>query len=284
MEAGEERVASLPPELQSAARQRLVELQGTIVSAVNQGDVGYDVTTRGWLGWSGFQADLGFGDLELGAVGLIGFGAIDAVIGPNAQLEASVRTALDRFPRLADAVLERERSEQALALLSYYLGLDARYALTTDLAIELFGIAMSGDNGIPSPLADPSPGRAYHSFVSIAPLIPKTDIFFGAGVAHNLSTPTIASLAPDGAGLLAGGIDVEWFILKNLRLHALVAAMASSVTRDAYGVELDASLDAFLLDWLIASADGGLFIPGQHFGDVPIGYQTVVALRVLFAD
>ena len=73
-------------------------------------------------------------------------------------------------------------------------------------------------------------------------------------------------------------------VIRDLRLRALTAAMASSVTRDAYGVELGLSVDAFLLDWLVLSADGGVFIPGQHFGEVPIGYQAIATARMLFED
>jgi hypothetical protein len=274
----EQFVQTREPIEQDAWRQRLLELQARVAPII-----GYDIQTNGWLGWSGVQTELGIGDLELGAIALVGFGAIDTTVEPDADFTDAVRSFLGD-DEAASFILDRHRTEQDLELLSYYLGVDARYALTEDLAIQLFGIAMSGDDGIPSPLTDPEPDRNYHGFVSIAPLIPKTGIFFGGGVSHRLSSPTIASIAPDGAGLLAGGIDVEWFIIDELRLHALTAAMASSVTRDAYGVELGLALDAFLLEWLIASVDGGLFIPGQHYGEQSLGYQVIAILRVMFED
>ena len=35
---------------------------------------------------------------------------------------------------------------------------------------------------------------------------------------------------------------------------------------------------------LVTSLDAGLFVPGQHFGDLPVGYQVIAQARVLFAD
>lgn len=262
----------------------LPDRQQRIIDAIEEGRLGFDITVGGWVGWAGLQAELGFGDLVLGGVGLVGFGSLGATVELDPALQAELRNTYPRLSARIEQIIERQRSDQQLDLLSYYLGVDARYLLLEELAIELFGIAMSGDDGIPSPDADPSTDRNYHAFVSIAPLIAKTGIFFGGGVAHSLSSPTIASIAPDGAGLLAGGIEVEWFVIPELRLRALTAAMASSVTRDAYGVEFGLSVDAFLLDWLVLSADGGVFIPGQHFGDVPIGYQVIALAHVLFED
>lgn len=282
--AGEDFIERLPPVLRAEARQRLEAAQVELARAVAGGGIGYEVETSGVVGWSGLSSSIGLGALEIGALALVGFGRIEADVAPNDAYEDAIRASLPRFPSLAEALIERQTSAQTIDLLSYYLSIDASYELVDDLTVQVFGIAMSGDESIPSPVADPSRGRTYNGFVSIAPYVPRSRIFFGGTVSTALSSPTAASLAPDGAGLFAGGFGADWTIIEALSLAGNVALMASSVTRDAYGVEVDLELRGRFTSWLYGAASGALFIPGTHFGDVPLGYQATAALELAFGD
>lgn len=282
--AGEDVVAGLQPSQQARALQRLSDLEETLILTVDEGGRAYDVATRGFVGWSGLTSQVGLGALDVGAVVLFGYGSVNANTGPTGETAATVRDRLAAFPSVAEAVLEAQSSEQRIDLLSYFLGVDTRYWLSDDLSISIFGIAMSGGSVIPSTVSSPSPDDTYRGFVSVAPLLPKTNIFFDASSALSLSQPTLASLAPDGAGLLSGGFGARWAFTDTFRLRAEAAAMASAVTRDAYGVEIDGAIDAFLSDWLVASVDAAVFISADHLRDAAPGYQVIVSARQLFGS
>lgn len=271
--------------------ERLACLRDAIVEGVDSGRFGYATDTRGHLGWTGLAGRLELSPVRLQAALLYGFGTVDATFTPDGGLAQAIRTG---FARLKEALPQRAEQLDArlarieenatrrerLSLSSWLAKLEAEVDVGDAVVLDAFFVALSGDDGL-SARAEASDGR-YGAFVSLAPQLPYTTLFFQGPALPVRSTPVAASVAPDGAGLVAGGLGAQIFLGARYRLRAGGAAMAALVAEDVsafQGVEVDVRADAILTDHLLVAFDGAVFVPGPYFGDAPVGYQALLTAR-----
>ena len=86
--------------------------------------------------------------------------------------------------------------------------------------------------------------------------------------------------------LTAGGVGVELTPVDIVTTRLSGAAMAATVSSRAtqssfYGIEVDLEVEVEAADFLVFSAQGAIFRPGQYFGDLPAGYEVLAAPHLL---
>lgn len=244
----------------------------------NAGLIGYDLESSGYAAWTGLTGKLRSGELELRGALIFGFGQVDTTMSANEGLELYVRA---RFIEQVQAQLLSEELKQ-VSLVSYFANVDVRYALTETYAVDAFAIVMSGDAGLSE-----DPARAedtYSSFIGLAPLLPFTSLFFRGGIAGSLASPVVASVAPDGAGLIAGGLGAELHPLDAMWVRVAGAAMFSTIESrasgsNAYGLEGDAAIELQATEFFTFSLQGAIFRPGAYFGDLPLSFQLIAGVH-----
>jgi hypothetical protein len=265
--------------------------QEALVSGANSGRFDFEGVTRGALGWTGASAEAGGHRWRARALFLYGFGGVDAELHASGALQAEVNARLEALEQrdgpLARAVLRRTRralgevldSAGRVTLGAWLAQATGQVELTEDLRVDAFALALSGDDGL-DPLS--STGQRYGAFVSLAPYLAHTSLFFNGGAASVVASPTVTALAPDAAGLASGGVGAELFLGERFRLRGVVAAMAALIPNTDgarfQGVEVDLSGDAILTDWLLVLVDGAVLVPGPYFGDVPLGLQLIASV------
>lgn len=268
-------------------------VRDALVIGTNGGTFAYDAETRGTLGWTGISAEAGGARWQASALFLYGFGAVQAQLHANGTLRQEAEARQGEV-QSSSGPLTRIIAERAAAALTDVLDpsgrvqlgawlaqATGRVSLTDDLRLDAFVLALSGDEG----LGDLSQGaQRYGAFVSLAPFLPHTSLFFNGGAASMVSSPVVTALAPDAAGLVSGGLGAELFLGEALRVRGVVAAMGSLVANAAgasfEGVEVDLSADYVATEWLLVVVDGALLVPGPYFGDVPLGYQLIAGAAV----
>lgn len=273
-------VGELPPRVRPAAERAFDRLSARVGRFAGAGDL-YVVSTEGWLGWSGAMLDLRMPGLSLEAVALVGFGEVDVVVEPDRLYE--VLALIDLGP-LAERALAEQSAQGRVPLLSGLFQVTLRGRLFEDVDLELFALGLTGDTGL---FPDEDGEDRYSSFVALAPLLTHTSLFFGGGIASSLASPTVASPAPDGAGLLAGGAFIDAYPGDTFHLRSGLAVMASLVESLAtggrvHGVEGNVLFDALLGEGLLAFVDLAVLVPMDYYGDLPPAFQAIggLALRL----
>lgn len=272
------------PRLREAARATSAQLMRDLVTRYNAGDGGFDVTGSGTAGWLGLLADLEAGPLLLQARAILGLGQMQSRVQAGTELQATLRERLANFPNQGQAVIDALDKQGTVPLLAYFVSLDAELELMPELSAHAFALVISGEDRLSLGANDP-----YNGFISLAPLLPYTSLFFRGGVATQLSSPTVASMAPDGAGVLGGGLGLNaWF--KPVHVQAVVAALGSEVQSAFasgrwYGVEANLGVHSALGELFELGADVAVFLPGSYFGEgVPVAVQAISTLTVNFPE
>ncbi len=241
-------------------------------------------TTEGQLWWAGITAELEAFDFQLELVGLLGFGELELITEPTESLREDLSAISDAFlPGLGQTVLNRRRG--TIQLSSYLFQSILRYFVGPQVSLEAFLLTMSGDQGLGGNNRQPS----YDAFVSLAPLLDHTSIFVNGGLASSLASPIASSMAPDGHGLFSGGLTIEVFWTPELRTRGRIAAMQAlvpSVLNQAsfYGFETNLLVDYAWGEHMVFFLDGALFSPGDYFGDLPPGFQTILGLQLHWGE
>ncbi|MCC7382642.1 MAG: hypothetical protein IT384_12470 [Deltaproteobacteria bacterium] len=237
------------------------------------GAIGFDVESEGVVGWTGATIELGNGHWQVNGSAILGLGEITAQIRPNEGL-LLLRTASSG--PVIDAVLAP--ADAQVALLSGLLDLSAEIELVPELRVGGFFLLVSGDDAF----GRAAGADAYHAFIALSPRLDYSSIFFNGGVSTTLASPTVSSIAPDGAGLWSVGLHLE-ILLDALRVRPALALMSAThapatVRSGLYGVELDLAADYGIDDHLGLMLDAGLFLPGNYYGDAPAGGQILVGI------
>ena len=242
----------------------------------------YVLNTEGWLGWSGAVLSFQNERLDVELVGLVGFGQLDVEIDPITVAEV-FRTELGT---LGNRALDEQRAEGPVSLLSGFGQATIRFSIFEEVALDAFILAMSGDGGL-------RPGAnarsSYSSFVSLAPLLTHTSLFFNGGVGTSLASPTLASPAPDGAGLLSSGLFVDAFPNEWLHVRSGLAIMASTEPSLAtggrlYGLEGNMIVDMLFAERFLALLDVAVLAPLDYYGSLEAGVQAILGITVLWGD
>lgn len=275
-----------PPGGATNPRNGLSCLRDGLLVAANEGRIGFSSQTRGYLGWAGATGRVGGARWSVEGLAVFGFGKIDLGFEPDRDLSGAFSEGLARLPRrggeLAERVEGRLSGTRAVTVSSWLAQLTGRWSPLERLTVDGFALILSGDDGLA--VADAADTR-YAGFVSLAPLLAHTSIFFNGGLATAVASPTASALAPDAAGLAAGGLGATVDLGDRVRLRGVVAAMAAlepSPDGDRFeGVELNLLADAIVLDELRLFVDAAVFVPGPYFGDVPAGYQVIVGAQAV---
>jgi RNA polymerase sigma-70 factor (ECF subfamily) len=183
-----------------------------------------EVSTRGFVGWGGLELGFRRRGWSLELTGLVSAGSVEPELAADAAAAALSDTlaALNRRAALqiSDPDARRRRFASngvAVSRLQQTLtsGLDGAprgvfgglvlaegtAPLLRDLELQGFFIWSSGEDGLA--FADPDDGLS--AFVTVTPLLPLTDIFFSGSTAPSQQTPSFASVAPEGSGVLGRG-------------------------------------------------------------------------------
>lgn len=272
------------PRLRTQAQALRDEVVQGLVGRYNAGDRIVQQTTSGTAGWLGIMGAFEQGPWLMRGRALLGLGLISSDGRATDDVQSFLQDSLARLPNQGQGVIDVLDSQGDVPLLSYFLSLDADLKLTDDVRAQAFGLLVSGDDRLSLDSQD-----SYSAFVSIAPLLPYTSIFFRGAAATRLSSPTTASLAPDAAGVIGGGLGLSaWFAA--LRLRVVAAALGSQV-RSAfaegqfYGAEVNLGLSGALGRYFVLSGDVALFVPGSYFGDgVPVAVQAFATVTAHFPD
>lgn len=259
--------------------ERLRALGRAFSAAYDAGLIGYSVQTGGLVSWLGLSGRLEQEPLVVSAQVITSFGRLDTTVTPNAGLVAAVAAIPEPARRAAFAAFLLAEGPETVSLQAVFGDLRAELTLGDLAAVDGFILGMSGDRGFSRRTTGGS--GSYGAFLSLAPLVPETQVFFNGGVSQNLASPVAASIAPDGAGLLAAGAGASVTPWAWLYARASVALMSSTVesvlTRSrALGVELDLELRVEAHEALLLTADAGLYLPGAYFGDLPLGHQVIL--------
>lgn len=256
-------------------REILIAFRDQAVSTgaqtINAGDLRYRGESRGWLGWSGLTITTQHRSLHLEAEALAGYGKLRTEFIPTETYRSAVANLIDqvrdRFvlsgrQRLVDGIdafvegggiddiLSRQERRAHLALLSGLARLRLRYRLNGVGEFDAFLLAQSGDGPLPAEVSDES---TYGAFISLAPLFDATSIFFNGGLASTVASPTVASLAPDNAGLIAAGAGARALLSDCCSAYLRGALMSATVESNAtgssfFGAEINLIADALLGD------------------------------------
>lgn len=274
-------VPTLPVRLQPAAERGFDRL-GASLERLSEVTPLYLVTSSGWLGWLGTTFRARFERLRIEGVALLGIGEVTLGATPDLVLEALTENELGP---LAGQVLDAQADRGEVSILSGMGQVEAHFTLSSEVELRAFGLAMTGDTGL---FPDAEQGRSYGSFVGLAPLLLHTSLFFQGGVAGALASPTVASPAPDGAGLLAAGLGCDAFPVEPVLVRASLAMMGSTVPSGAtggyaYGLEGDLAIDWLFGDGFLASLDVAAFLPMDYYGDLDVGVQAIASLTALWS-
>ena len=270
-------IPNLPERIQPAANRSFTRLI-TRLNNISSRTPLYTISTDGWLGWAGLGAQLQTERLDLSAIGLFGFGTINVQVYPNPILEFIIQNELGN---LAEELLLDQTRTGEIPVRSAFAELTATYKLTKDIDLRGFILGMTGDTGL-SPNEDRA--RRFTSFVGIAPLITHTSLFFNGRLAPSFASPTSASSAPNGAGLLAGGVFVDGYISK---LHvggglSLMSALVENPITNGqlYGLEANISADIIVGARYLIFTDLAAFLPMNYFENSNLGFQGILGLTL----
>jgi len=257
-----------------------------------------DTGTRGTLGWAGAEIAWTRRRFRLSLTGIASFGTIETRLdeaSADARLER-LRNELDFLAILqTDDPVELLRRRRANAVgvqqldqsletavsgarrntVGGFLLAEIAAPIARDVDLHGFAVWSRGEDGVE--FADPRDG--YSGFVSIAPLLPLTYIFFSGSTAPSQQAPSFSSVAPEGSGVLGFGLGPR-AVAGAFDFSGTVAALWSDVPppdRDAarfYGVEVDGGARWFLARYFHLFLQGAWFATGSYFGDAPAAAQV----------
>jgi hypothetical protein len=260
-------------------RLRLSRAARAIREGFADGTFGFDVGTEGFLSWSGVGLRHRGSSWRLTGTFVLCLGEIRADVRPFETLgilpELNDKQAVETFLR---------PSKDEVSIRSGLIDLSASFRLGEAVELGGFVLGVTGDAGFGRTDGD----AVYRSFVSLSPRLTYTSIFFNGGVSTTLASPTIASIAPDGAGLFAIGVNAMIRPIDRLELRPTFAAMFA--TRGAnltggkfYGYEANLLLDLAVIEHVTLHGDAALFVPGSYYGaGVPVGGQVILGLAIDF--
>lgn len=275
------------------SRQELVE-------AYNAGVYGYEPQTSGLLWWFGLSGAFLFDRFAIDANATFQFGRFEATVTPNAAFESYIREIvpedpINDFERNLRQFVDRSLRPQAadtVEVISFFAELSASWLATDWMLAELYALFVTGDAGFAE--QDPAVAtRIDHSFISLVPDVRYTSIFFDGGVSQTVTFPTVTSIAPDGAGLIAVGGRVRLEPVEDLSVELVAAWYGSNggvkfdddtdtvgTTGGSYGVEANLRIGYQLFDWVRLAADGAIFQPGDYYGEgLPLAYQIIAGIQ-----
>ncbi len=276
-----------------------------LIEAYNAGLYGYEPKTKGLLWWFGLSGELMFDRFAIDANATFQFGRFEATVTPNPAFAAYIDSVVPSMPttelernlrRFVDRHLAPAEAD-TVEVISFFAELSASWLATDWLLAELFALYVTGDAGFAEQDPDVAT-RIDNSFISLVPQVRYTSIFFDGGISQTLTFPTAASIAPDGAGLIAIGASARVMPLDEMMIEGVVAWYGSNggvrfddasdtVGTDggSYGVEANLRVSYRLFDWVTLSADGAIFAPGDYYGDgLPLAYQVIAGVRVAKPD
>jgi hypothetical protein len=259
-------------------------LSDCLTSLYNLGLLGFELESRGLLGWSGLEVEWNVGTrARFRGLGLMGLGHIVVQTAPDGGFAALLRDAGANVLPEGGTLAQQLSPDGALSVLAGFGLIEAEVWPLEELAIEAFVLAETGDSGLQGA------SDTYNGFLSLAPLLPYTSLFFGGAVLTNLATPVVVSASPDGAGLFGAGLGLAWWPADRLRLAGTAAVLnalsRSELSPNRYmGLELDARVSLWLLDALLSvEADAAIFLPGPFFGpETPTAYQAILSTSLRF--
>jgi hypothetical protein len=220
---------------------------------------GAERQSRGTLGYIGASGNL----LPADGVSLRG-----ALVGSWGHIETS---DLDRTYELAS------RGLAATA--------EVTFGLTPRAGLGAFGFLLSG--GQPQRPAAPATIE-YDAFIGPAPFWAWTGLFFSGGVSQGLYPGRAAAAGVNGHGVVGGGPKLEiaaedlLVTLRGAYLRARVAPPPAPLGGDGltYGIEIDATLEWSVLDWLGVSVELDALLPGSFFPATDLAYRGIVQVDV----
>lgn len=268
--------------------------RSTLLERYDLGAYGYDLQTSGVMTWTGARIELVRDRFAIDVAVLVQAGEVEARVSPNAALGEAI-DAFKGVNRGVDALVRTHLSDPSehIRNLSVFTEATGVYQITDALLAGLFVLYVSGDDGLIE-IDARTETVLDHSFVSLAPRLIHTSIFFGGGASSTLTFPSVTSVAPDGGGLIALGARAEVRPWDAVGVEAIVAWFHSAGGRTfidttgtledgggSYGTEIDLVVHARIAPWLSVFADSGLFLPGRYYGpDVPLAYQVLTSAKL----
>jgi hypothetical protein len=256
-----------------------------------------DTGTRGTVGWAGVELGWHRRGWSVELTALLSFGRFTTTIDDAAAAERldALNVRLDRLaafiPDPGDRARRIRQNRVAVEQLSNQLSsavdgvdrslfggfvlLETNAPLTSWLDAHGFFIWASGEDGLE--FANPDDGLG--GYVGIAPLLPLTDIFFSGSTAPSQQTPTFASVAPEGSGVLGFGLGPR-MLLGPVELDAVAAVLWSDVPPPDrpgdrfFGIEANLGATVFLGRNFHLFAEGAVFATGDYFGGAPAAVQV----------
>jgi hypothetical protein len=276
LQAGVDRIAQ--PRIRQAVQREADAVIARAGALYNAGMIDYDIDTNGRLFYAGFEGSYRQRPVAIDATLVWARGQFDVGAKPNQAFAEELTRLETQYPRLRD-LIARNTDQGELKIAGLFAQLVVRVEILESLEASAFGIYLSGDRGLRT---GDDGDRTYDAFVSIAPLLTHTMVFFNGALSSSLAAPTTTTPAPDGAGVYGGGLGASYRPLDTFGTRVALASLWSPVgsATDAshYGVELDVGADlAIGSSWLL-TADFGVFDAGSYFGDQPIGYQLLIGM------
>ncbi|MEO1228531.1 MAG: hypothetical protein AAFZ18_06480 [Myxococcota bacterium] len=274
-------VPELRPAIQPAVERGFDRLAAGL-ERLSESTALYLISSSGWLGWLGSSFEASWPAFRIEGSALLGLGEVTLDITPDLVLEAFAENELG--PIVSEVLADQSQSGP-VSVLSGFAQLQAHFTVSSEVQLRAFGLAMTGDTGL-FPSSDGA--RQYGSFVGLAPFLPYTSLFFQGGVAGALASPTVASPAPDGAGLLAAGLGCDAFPIEPVLVRASLSIMGSTVPSEAtggrvYGMEGDIAVDWLIAPGILASIDLAAFVPMDYYGDLDVGLQAIAGFTALWS-
>ncbi|MBI2374289.1 MAG: hypothetical protein HYV07_09835 [Deltaproteobacteria bacterium] len=238
------------------------------------GKIAYDVDTLGELLFVGLALD--------GAIDPVVFsGAVVAELGsfslrstPNGSLVRAVERAGRRLPAIQAVratILEPRETEVAVRSAMAQLEIDVRASRV--FSFGGFAVLATGD--------DATLDRTFSSYIGLAPRLGYTSLFFSGGVSSTLVSPSVVSVAPDGAGVFAVGARAALRPARALKAEltlAFISSLVGSEGGQVLGEEADLDVELRLGAGFSATLSLAAFRSGPYYGDLPLGSQGILGL------
>ena len=238
---------------------------------INNGEAApgqFRIATNAWVSWTGLTAQVRSSGVRARLRAFFDIGRLQ------------YRPVVLRNPRRGPP--PPEPTAGSLDLVSFFASADAQWPVAPELRFDAFVMAIGGE---PSESLGDDDG--YRGFVSLAPFLPFTSIFFNGATAGQVASDTVDSLAPDGRGLLAAGVGARWAATHRVALETRVAAMFSAAPADGgrfIGFEANGEVWWVLDPSLALRVSAGFLVPGAYFGDdMSVVGQVAVAIWLTHA-
>jgi len=132
-----------------------------------------------------------------------------------------------------------------------------------------------------------APQGEFNAFISVAPWIRRSNLFFNSGLAHHFTARTASIAGLSGKGVLAGGLNLDLAPIEALGLEltaaALGAAAESSLTGGGYyGTEVDLEFRFYIADFLTAALEADALFGGDFLQERGLTLRVLAGLDLEF--